>query len=1099
MNDRLKSSGQLPERLIEKLGMIRQRLVSQARWRSARLIVVGLMASLVAMLVFDRLMETPVWIRCTLLLLVICVAFYCCVRLVQLAISSRGRIGLAKIVRRQDPIFGDHLLGALELAESKTEQSRSPALCAGALDQVAAAADRIDVETLLPIDKGHFQWRVLQVLLGILAVAAFVALPMVINSLKRLCLPLSEIPRMTFVSVERFEDPIIVPRDEPILWDVGLDDSSRWAPGNAKLSLDARTLTASCSSDLTYTFDLPPLINQTDADLRIGDAWYTLRLQPKLRPIITDIKATVVLPQYLRQYESLTSTEFQVRGDSVELLQGSQLHLAVTISDVLSRATVDGQQVDVDVDQFKFDVAEGRESVEFEWVDQDGLECQSSRTLKVRRVSDRRPSVLIRRGELPARILQGETLKFEIQAEDDYRIRRVGLDWKNGERSGEQVIGGGGREASFAAAIQASALGLPPGKAQIRFWVQDDLPGREKVYADTLKTIVMSPAEHAVWIAGELNRWQQSAIELHDRELSLLVRNRELSETAVSKRDDKWRQAVAEQAVAEAQNGRKLKAIASTGEDLLRQAARNSEVDVDYVEQLAGMIKTLDALADDRMPKVASLLKRASEEQESKFEELADQESTQGNLIEKLTAAADKEKSADSKETDSRNQEQSERVSLAETTIIDTSGRKRKRAEQEPEDSIEQAVESQDDLVAEFDAVADELRELLGNMEGSTLVKRLKSVSRLQNLVATTLGRHIESTFGKPKVEDDELLKSVEANVVESRTRVHRALDDLEAFCERRKIDHFLSVLNEMKQSKVLQHLDDLEHQIATQPGVSMATAEFWSDNLDRWADDLVDPGDGNANSGQKSKGSLSPEVVLEVLRILESEVNLRERTRVAEQGRAVNRPNDYMSQAVQLSESQDLLRDRLDVVIQEIQSKPEATLHFANEIDVLSAASAAMVDATKTLAQPETGPAAIAAETEAIELLLRSKKVNPEGGSASGGSATGGQGGETDQAAVALLGKGINELAQTRNSDTELAVGRRRGQVPIALREGLQQYHQRLEVLRATIEQPMTHTQNAHEQNAHEQRAHEQRAHEQRAHEQNAHEQNAHEQRAEP
>ena len=67
--------------------------------------------------------------------------------------------------------------------------------------------------------------------------------------------------------------------------------------------------------------------------------------------------------------------------------------------------------------------------------------------------------------------------------------------------------------------------------------------------------------------------------------------------------------------------------------------------------------------------------------------------------------------------------------------------------------------------------------------------------------------------------------------------------------------------------------------------GLSIAQCEYWSDTLDRWAEDLVDPASGGTCKA-KSKSSLPPALVLEALQILEGEVNLREETRVAEQAK---------------------------------------------------------------------------------------------------------------------------------------------------------------------------------------------------------------------
>ena len=178
-------------------------------------------------------------------------------------------------------------------------------------------------------------------------------------------------------------------------------------------------------------------------------------------------------------------------------------------------------------------------------------------------------------------------------------------------------------------------------------------------------------------------------------------------------------------------------------------------------------------------------------------------------------------------------------------------------------------------------------------------------------------------------------------------------------------------------------------------------------------------------------------------MRILESEVNLRTQTRIAQQGKQAMEPNDYMAEAIRLSETQDLLRDRMDVVIDTLIAVPEGQVHFRGEIDLLGFASDAMVDATKTLVQPETGPPAIAAQTEAIELLLRSNKVNPD---TSGNSRQGSQGGTTDQAALTLLAEGLNEKAMQRDSETLLSTGGQNHRVPQVIQLGLQEYYQRLD-----------------------------------------------------
>ena len=67
-------------------------------------------------------------------------------------------------------------------------------------------------------------------------------------------------------------------------------------------------------------------------------------------------------------------------------------------------------------------------------------------------------------------------------------------------------------------------------------------------------------------------------------------------------------------------------------------------------------------------------------------------------------------------------------------------------------------------------------------------------------------------------------------------------MDDMQSYYERRRMVQFKNVLDEMKDVEVLNELTDLGQKIPVKQGMSIAQAEFWSDTMDRWADDLVDP-----------------------------------------------------------------------------------------------------------------------------------------------------------------------------------------------------------------------------------------------------------------
>src|SRR5207237_728543 len=111
-------------------------------------------------------------------------------------------------------------------------------------------------------------------------------------------------------------------------------------------------------------------------------------------------------------------------------------------------------------------------------------------------------------------------------------------------------------------------------------------------------------------------------------------------------------------------------------------------------------------------------------------------------------------------------------------------------------------------------------------------------------------------------------------------------MDDLQAYFERRRLVAFKTVLDDMRKQDVLGSLRKVADDLPKDHGLSISQCEYWSDVLDRWAEDLVDA----ACCGQcncQSRSSLPPAIVLEVLQILEGEVALREDTRIAEQAKA--------------------------------------------------------------------------------------------------------------------------------------------------------------------------------------------------------------------
>ena len=169
----------------------------------------------------------------------------------------------------------------------------------------------------------------------------------------------------------------------------------------------------------------------------------------------------------------------------------------------------------------------------------------------------------------------------------------------------------------------------------------------------------------------------------------------------------------------------------------------------------------------------------------------------------------------------------------------------------------------------------------------------------------------------------------------------------------------------------------------------------------------------------------MPPATVLEVMRILEKEIGLREETRSLQQAREALTDDLYGARAKPLADAQAHLARRTAKLTESIRRLPEGDAKFGKEAAVLSRVAQVMDEAFGLLSRPETGPETIATETEAIELLLQARRAKPMGSGGAGGSTPGAGGsGSTDKPALALLDVGQQQDINVPTREVEQATG---------------------------------------------------------------------------
>ncbi|MDB5349865.1 MAG: hypothetical protein JWN86_1112 [Planctomycetota bacterium] len=1072
----------LPESLQTQLHEFRRRVWSIKMAEAVFASAFGIIAAFLLLFALDRVGDTPGWLR-AVLFVAACVG---CAAIPSAAYRwiwrNRHLEQLARLLTRKHPHVGDQLLGIIELVHSDSEQARSRRLCEAAIEQVAQDARKRDFRDAVPSPKHRlFGW--LLAVPAVVAIGLSLAVPAAAsNAWARFLAPWKDTPRYTFAALEPLPKTMVVAHGEPFTFAVRLTDRTAWKPEKGLVQLGTRAPVASRLKDGRYEFALPPQIEVGWLIVRIGDAQHRVRIEPMLRPELTSVAAEVALPDYLGRPGLIHK---DVRAGAVALVKGSRASFSVTASRALSSARLDGRDAAVSGSTVTAPtvLVEAPLAMEFRWKDTFGLAGKEPFTLAITSRDDEAPSLSCE--DLPRQkvVLDSELLSFKVRAQDDFGVRRVGIEWQGidspivkSQTRGERILGAGGNDKEvleLGGTFSAKALGIEPQPIVLRIFAEDYFPGRERVYSSPYTFYVLNAEQHAIWLTEQLSKWHRQSLEVRDREKQLHETNKQLRELTSEELDrPDTRRRIETQATAERANGRRLSGLVTSGEDLVRQAMRNPEFGVGHLEKWGEMLQILKDISANRMPSVADLLKQASQAPVMAMAAPKGPSPTAGQV--RATSAGspstpkpgekpkpgvpgivDRESQHSSPEKNaappdpSPSKSKSPSLRLPVTTLAGKAS-KAKQPDAPADETVDEAVKQQQDLLAEFEKISEELNKVLANLEGSTLVKRLKAASRTQYKIAGRISDVVSDTFGSPTAAasgtPSKVLTEMSDQEGKGSQDVSLIMDDMQSYFERRQYVQFKTVLDDMKKLDVIGGLRQLGDDIRKEHGVSIAQCEFWSDNLDRWAEDLVDPTASGKCPGSRSRGSLPPSIVLEVLQILEAEVNLREETRVAQQAKAALAVEEYTKGARKLSNTQDGLKDRVVKVNYRIRELPDAENEFAKEMQLLDKVADVMGDASLLLAKPETGSPAIAAETEAIELLLASKRINPKGGGGGGSSPGGGGGGTTNDSALALIGNGQNQKEVREDHGVSQATGDSGPSLPEEFRSGLDEYFNRLE-----------------------------------------------------
>ena len=1078
----------LPDSTRERLDQFRNRVRVVKIAEGALAGLFGLVLSWLAVFIIDRFIDTPAAMRAVLLIVgSVGLAILFPLKCHRWVWGTRRMEQVAVLLKHRFPALGDQLLGIVELAHSDKDPGASTRLAQAAIDQVDSVVRQKDFSDAVPRPRHRF-WATTLAIPAVVMLLALVVVPAAgFNAMARWLMPWRNVERYTFAQVDGLPDKIVVPHGEEFNLDAKLAETTKWSPASASARFADQATVKAAKHDQAYEFKLSPQTESGTLNVRVGDLTKSVNIDVANRPELSSLSALITLPDYL-QYNAPIKAD--VRGGAISVLKGSVATFEAEVSRNLAEATVKNMPASVDGHRVKLSpmIVEDSDVLDFRWRDELGLTSKEAFSLKVNAVNDGEPSVTCQQPDPQQVVLTTDVISFDLQSRDDFGVRRIGLEWNGIEHpvhnpnpdKGDKLVEGGAPEKkilSAKATFCADTDKVPAQTLEVRAYVEDYLKERGRVYSPAYVLHVMTPEQHAVWMMEQLRRWASLADDVYEEEIRLHDKNREIRQLDADQLNaPETRREIEQQAAAERSNGERLTSVTDSGDQLLKQALRNKEMMVGHLETWAGALQKLRNIGENRMPSVADMLTQGAKAPGKKSASSASNAKTAlqaGNnkgsqtgepgdpkkpgpeqpAVPKLTDT----ESGFNKQNPTVPGERKEskagkgKFGLPNTVLQGGPPQDNKKQPSTPaEEKVEEAVQEQTDLLAEFARVREDLQKIMDDLENSTFVKRFKAASREQLEVATALNRTLFDGFGVSEKKLDDKVKEQSERLaireVGQSEKVRTIQDDLEAYYDRRKDDKFLRILKEMEEYEVVSKLNDLSDRVRNNfSGESIARAEYWGDTLDRWAEELVSASKCGQCKGCKGD-SLPPSIVLEVMRILEAEMDLREETRSLEQVREEIEAVTYQDKAEAQSETQRKIYNRLVNVVADIKALPLGEQKFGKEIRLLTEAGGAASDATDILGQPDTGSEAIAAETEVIELLLQARRANPKSGGGGGSTPGGGGEGSTDQVALELYGPGSDPNAQIEAREVRQATGTNNDQTPAEFRDGIDAFFNALE-----------------------------------------------------
>jgi hypothetical protein len=1035
----------LPERLKSQFSKLKARLWRVELALGAAWGIFAVLVSFLTAFVLDRWQDTPSLIRGGLLLgalAAICLSGgWWCWRWI---IAERNLRDYSRLVQRQYRILGDRLLGIVELTEDNSEDtSYSEELYQAAVQQVDLDARGCDftaaVSTRLLTRLGIGS--------GILILITFILLAILpgafSNTLSRWINPGGGTPRYTLVTIQPDTNEHLAIRGESFVLEADVNYLSFWKPNKVTVQLDSGYQVLGEVQDNRISLEIPGQFKETSMQMSVGDGSAESKIKPMQRPTLVSLSASIQMPAYL----NLPDTSVDIESGGLDILKGSEVQFTGSINRSLNEIVMNWgsmNQVPVTISNATFTTEWLATTNAFEasinWTDQYGFTNAQPWNLNIRQRDDMAPTFQFPELYREMAILETEALELKTEVRDDFGVKEFGINWEtiNGVKPSKDVLDVDFKDYSLHAAqkelrvsfyFSPNLYNIEPGDVvELRGFVTDYYPDREPGQTAIYRIHIVSAVEHAERIRQQLEALLTQLEDVSRLEQSIATATDETLEKMDTLSEEDLAARLQDQATDQKLNASQLSEMARKGMETLKEAMRNPTFTDEVMSEWSKTLSEMQQLADQKMQEAAKALSQASQSPPSQ--------------------------SPPSQSPPSQSQSQASKSA-------------QKQAMQEAQEKEQEILDSLEQLQAMVNEDLDQLQAL-------TLAQRLRGLGRTEMDLETTLMDGAEDTIG---LFPDELAPRWRAlhdklgdTQKETAEQSQELQDEIGRFFERTQKEAYGEVSEDMKAKQTVESIITTQELILK--NITMEAADQvanWSKQFEEWASQLEPQDDSEGSGGGEGGGESNQQdltkQLMALLRMRESELNLRMQTRLLERQNA--EPEIRVEKGRELSTNQTKLQEDLLEVREEIPIPfldpifEEIHGHMGNAADALARGQTddrAVEPETKSITtltdainilneQAQQSSSSSSSSSQAMSFMMQMMMAKQGMGQEAKGNTGGGSmaGGDTDRDSVNQGGADDGDAGESRS------VSRGSGQaadLPTEFRKSFEAYYKKLEQL---------------------------------------------------